>query len=166
MQPSHVALFLQLCLVAAVAAAQSPEQELQAEAQKLLTSMFTKCGDDYFSKQGFDITYGDAYVIGQYKDLTPHAQIKPPTQFDALNKIQWLGVIRFTASRIRSFVHGPALVRRKRVPADRIDTWGEWRKTSLPDFTFHASKREGTIHVGIPKKARILPLKCNEIPKG
>ena len=166
MQPSHVALFLPLCLVAAVAAAQSPEQELQAEAQKLLTSMFTRCGDDYFSKQGFDITYGDAYVIGQYKDLAHHAQISPPSQFDAMNKIQWKGVIRFTASRSRSFPHGPALVRRKRVPAQKIDAWGEWKKASLPDFTFHVAKREGAINVVIPKKARILSIKCSEIPKG
>jgi hypothetical protein len=35
MKLARIALFLQLCLVAA-AAAQTPEQEMQAEAQKLL----------------------------------------------------------------------------------------------------------------------------------
>jgi hypothetical protein len=166
MKPACITLFLQILLVACIAAAATPEQELQAEAQKLLTTLFTKCGDDYFSKQGFDITYGDAYVIGQYKDFTPRIQISPPSQFDAKNKIQWKGVIRFTASRSRSFAHGPALVRRGRIPPHKADVWGEWGKPTLSDFTFHVAKRDGAINVVIPRKARLSPISCSEIPKG
>jgi hypothetical protein len=34
MKPAHIALILQLCLVACVAAAATPEQEMEAEAKK------------------------------------------------------------------------------------------------------------------------------------
>ena len=70
MKSARLALFLQLCLVAAVAAA-TPDQELQAEAQKLLPTLFSKCGDDYFSKKTFKHRPGTSYVISQHKGVTP-----------------------------------------------------------------------------------------------
>jgi len=48
MKPALMTLFLQLCLAVA-AAAQTPEQEMQAEAQKLIPTLFSKCGEDYYS---------------------------------------------------------------------------------------------------------------------
>jgi hypothetical protein len=165
MRPARIALFLQLCLAAAAAAA-TPEQELQAEVDKLFPTIFTKCGGDHFSKQTLDITYGDAYFIGQYKDLAALIQISPPSQFDAKNNIQWKGVIRFTASRARSFAHGAALVRRGLVPPDKIDVWGDWRKAILSDYTYHVAKRNGVINVGKPRKPVISAINCSEVPKG
>jgi hypothetical protein len=47
MKPARIALFLQLCLLAGIAAAVTPEQEIQAEAKKLLSTLFSKCGEDY-----------------------------------------------------------------------------------------------------------------------
>lgn len=166
MQPASVTLFLQLCLAAGLAAAATPEQELQAEVDKLLPKIFTKCGSDHFSKQKLDITYGDAYFIGQYKDLAAHIQISPPSKYDALNNIEWMGTIRFSASLGRSFAHGPALVRRKVVPADKVDVWGDWRKARLSDYIFHAVKRNGAINVGIPRRPEISAINCSEVPKG
>ena len=64
MRAARMALFLQLCLAAAVAA-QTPEQEMEAEARRLLPTFFTKCGDDYFSKQTFRGN-PDAYMEGYY----------------------------------------------------------------------------------------------------
>jgi hypothetical protein len=131
MKSARVALFLPLCLIACVAVATTPEREIHEEIQKLLPTIFTKCGDDHFSKQKLDITFGDAYFIGQYKDLAAGIQVYPPNKYDPMNNIQWRGVIRFTASRARSFAHGPALVRRRWVPPDKIDVWGDWKKATL-----------------------------------
>jgi hypothetical protein len=121
MKLARLAFLLHVCLVACVATAATPEQEIHEEVQKLFPTIFTKCGDDYFSKQTLDITFGDAYFIGQYKDLAAGIEVRPPSKSDPLNHIQWRGVIRFTASRARSFAHGQALVRRKLVPPDKID---------------------------------------------
>jgi hypothetical protein len=166
MRPACIALFLQLCLLPAFATAATPEQEIHEEVQKLFPTMFTKCGDDYFSKQTLDITFGDAYVIGQYKDLAAGIEVRPPSKSDPLNHIQWRGGIRVTASRARSFAHGPALVRRKIVPPDKIDVWGEWKKAALPDYTFHVAKRDGTIRVVKPRRPEISAIPCSDVPKG
>jgi hypothetical protein len=58
------------CLLASIAAAATPEQEMEAEAKKLIPTLFSKCGDDYFSKQTFKHRAGLPYVIRQYKDVT------------------------------------------------------------------------------------------------
>jgi hypothetical protein len=39
-----------LLLCPPLAMAATPEQELHAEAQKLFPTIFTKCGDDHFSR--------------------------------------------------------------------------------------------------------------------
>jgi hypothetical protein len=163
---ARIAFLLHVCLVACVAMAATPEQEIHEEVQKLFPTIFTKCGDDYYSKQTLDITFGDAYFIGQYKDLAAGIEVRPLSKSDPLNHIQWRGVIRFTASRARSFAHGPALVRRKLVPPDKIDVWGEWKKAALPDYTFHVAKRDGTIRVVKPRRPEISAIPCSEVPKG
>jgi hypothetical protein len=53
MRPARMAAFLQVLLVAGIAAAASPEQEIETEAQKLLPTLFSKCGEDHFSKRTF-----------------------------------------------------------------------------------------------------------------
>jgi hypothetical protein len=70
-----------LLLCPPLAMAATPEQELHAEAQKLFPTIFTKCGDDHFSKHKLDYRYGEAYIIGQYKDLAARIQIYPPSKF-------------------------------------------------------------------------------------
>jgi len=63
-------ILVHLCsLACSAAAAPSPEQEIEAEAKKLLPTLFTRCGEDYFSKRTFHYRSGSAYVIGQYKEL-------------------------------------------------------------------------------------------------
>jgi hypothetical protein len=54
MKPARIALFLQLCFLAGIAIGATPEQEMQAEAKKLLDTLFTK-GFCYktFRPQGF-----------------------------------------------------------------------------------------------------------------
>jgi hypothetical protein len=59
------------CLLAGIATAATPEQEMEAEAKKLLPTLFSKCGEDYFSKRTFKYRSGIAWVIGQYKMVTP-----------------------------------------------------------------------------------------------
>jgi hypothetical protein len=54
MRPARIALFVQLCFAVA-AAAQSPQQEMEAEAQKLMPKLFSKCGEDYYSKRTFKL---------------------------------------------------------------------------------------------------------------
>jgi hypothetical protein len=49
MKSARITLFLQLCLLASVVAAATPEQEMDAEAKKLFPTLFNKCGEDYFS---------------------------------------------------------------------------------------------------------------------
>jgi hypothetical protein len=153
-----------MLLLCTLAAAAMPEQELQAEVQKLFPTIFTKCGDDHFSKRKFDIRYGDAYVIGQYKDLAPRTQIYPPNKFDPRNNVQWRGVIQFTASRGREFPHGQALVRQG-LPADKADFWGEWRKPILSLYTFHVVKKDGVINVTKPRRPEISGISCSEVPR-
>jgi hypothetical protein len=165
MRPARLAAFLQVLLVAGIAAAATPEQEIHEEVQKLFPTIFTKCGDDHFSKQTLDFRYGDAYVIGQYKDLAASIEVRPPSQFDPKNNIQWRGVLRFTASRSRSFPHGQALMQLGH-PRDKIDVWGDWKNAILSDYTFHVVKKDGTIRVVKPRRPEISAIKCSEIPKG
>ena len=82
MRSARIALFLQLCLLAGIVAAQTPEQELQAEAQKLFPTVFTKCGEDYFSKRIFKYKSGTAYVISQYKELAAGVKSYPLSKLD------------------------------------------------------------------------------------
>jgi hypothetical protein len=103
-------VLLQLCLLAGVAAAQSPE--IEAEAKKLFTTLFIKCGEDYFSKRTFKYKSGTAYILSQYKELAPRVKSNPLSKTDPLNGVEWKGVIRFTASVGRQFPHGEELIRR------------------------------------------------------
>jgi hypothetical protein len=99
-------ILLQLCPLACLAAvAQSLDQEIEAEAHKLLPALFTKCGEDYFSKQTFRDN-PDTYIIGQFKELTTRVTPYPLTKVDPLNGIEWKGIIHFTATVMREFAHG------------------------------------------------------------
>ena len=76
------------CSLAGIAAAATPEQEMEAEAKKLLPTLFSKCGDDYFSKRTFNYKTGTAYIIGQYKELTPQVKSNPLNKTDPLNGVE------------------------------------------------------------------------------
>jgi hypothetical protein len=165
MKLARIAFLLHVCLVACGATAATPEQEIHEEVQKLFPTIFTKCGDDHFSKQKLDFRYGDAYVIGQYTDLAASIQVRPPSKFDPKNNIQWRGVIRFTASRARSFAHGQALVRLGH-PPNKIDVWGDWKNAILSDYTYHVVKKDGTIRVVKPRRPEISAIPCSEVPRG
>jgi len=74
-------ILLQLCPLACFAT--GADQEIEAEAQKLLPTYFTKCGDDYFSKQTFQGN-PDTYIIGQYKELTTRVVSQPLSKADVI----------------------------------------------------------------------------------
>ena len=87
MKPARIALLLQLCLLAGAAVTQSPEQEIEAEAQKLLPTLFSQYGDDYFSKRMFKHKSGTAYVKGQYKGVTARVTSQMVTKRDAAHGV-------------------------------------------------------------------------------
>ena len=61
---SWFSLFM-LFLFCLQAAAATVEQEIQAEGQKLIPRLFSKCGEDYVSKRTFHRETGDSYTITQ-----------------------------------------------------------------------------------------------------
>ena len=62
---------------------------MQAEAQKLLPTLFSKCGEDYFSKRTFQYRTGTAYVIGQYKGVAPVVKSQPLITRNSQNGVEW-----------------------------------------------------------------------------
>jgi hypothetical protein len=165
MKPAHMAVFLQLCLLAGIAAAQTPEQELQAEAQKLFPTVFTKCGEDYFSKRIFKFKSGTAYVISQYKELAAGVKSYPLSKPDALNGIQWKGVIQFTASAARDFPHGEQFLKQGLNPR-QLDVWNEWKAPQMGPYTYPLQKKNGVVTITRRPPMEITPIKCSEVPKG
>jgi hypothetical protein len=106
MKPARIFLLsialLQLCSPVAAA---TPEQEIEAEAKKLLSTLFSKCGEDHFSKRTFKRKVSSAWIVGQYKDLAVRSRPIALSKADSLNGIQWKGSIHFTASAGRVFPH-------------------------------------------------------------
>ncbi len=126
-------MLLQLCLLAGIAAAATPEQEMEAEAKKLIPTLFSKCGDDYFSKQTFKHRAGMPYVVRQYKGLTPIVKTHALTKKDHQKNVEWKGHIRFSATKGREFARGEQFVlggRRAQAP----DTWTEWNNPNLAGY--------------------------------
>jgi hypothetical protein len=113
MKPARIALLLQLCLVACVAAAQSPEQEMEAKAREIFPLLFSKCGEDYYSKRTFKYRSGIAWVIGHYKGVTPVVKKQQSlTRKDKADGVEWRGNIRFDASAAREYLHGMQFAQR------------------------------------------------------
>jgi hypothetical protein len=104
------------------------DQEIEAEAQNLLSTYFTKCGDDYFSKQTFQGN-PDAYIIGQYKELATRVMSHPLSQADLLNGIEWKGIVQFTATVMREFAHGKMFG--EMLSLLKPDVWSEWKGPGL-----------------------------------
>jgi hypothetical protein len=129
MKPARIALFLQLCLVAGIAAA-TPEQEMQAEAQKLLPTLFSKCGEDYYSKRMFKHKQGMAYVIGQYRGLSTRTTRQTVHSRNAAKGVEWKGNIQFTANTSREFTHGMYASKGQRNPPE-LDIWSKWKLPNL-----------------------------------
>lgn len=157
-------MILQLCLLDCLhAAAQSPDQEIGTEAQRLLPTLFTKCGDDYFSKQTFRGN-PDSYIIAQFKELSPRIISHPLSKADSLNDIEWKATIQFTASVMREFAHGKtfsgALSTHKR------DVWNEWKDVGL--FPIHAvpiEKKNGRITIDKRFPTERTSMDCAAIPR-
>jgi hypothetical protein len=158
-------VLLPLCLLAcSTAAAQSPEQEMEAEAKKLLPTLFTKSGEDYFSKRTFKYRSGVAYVIGQYKGVTARVQSQLVTRRDSQNGVQWKGNIRFTASTGREFPHGMQFVERGLNP-QKLDPWSDWKPPNLAAYLFLVEKRNGVISVKRRTPVEIAGMECATIPQ-
>lgn len=157
-------ILLQLCPLASRAtAARSAEQEMEAEARKLLPTFFTKCGDDYFSKQTFRGN-PDAYIIGQYKELTPRVTSHSLSKADPLNGIEWKGVIHFTASVMREFAHGKMFA--QFLSTHKPDVWGEWKELGI--IAAHAVpivKKNGRITADQRGPFERVSIDCAAIPQ-
>jgi hypothetical protein len=137
---------------------------MAAEAKKLLDTLFTKCGEDHFSKRTFHYKSGTAYVIGQYKELAGHAKLYPLSKADSLNGIEWKAVVQFTASVGREFPHGEQLVKHGS-NFRKLDTWSEWK---VPQFTFAypIEKKNGVVSIKRRPTVEITGITCGEVPKG
>jgi hypothetical protein len=164
--PARIALLLQLCLLAGIAAAQSPEQEMAAEAKKLLDTLFTKGGEHHFSKRILIFKYKTrtAYVIGQYKKLVAHAKLYPLSKADPLNGIEWKAVVQFTASVGREFPHGEQFVKRGLNPK-KLDVWSEWKEPQLGPYAYPIEKKNGVITIKRRPPMEITGINCNEAPR-
>jgi hypothetical protein len=137
---------------------------MEAEAQKLIPILFSKCGDEYFSKQTFKHRAGMPYVIRQYKGLIPIVKTHALTKRYQKN-VEWKGDIRFSATKGREFPHGEQFVlggRRAAAP----DTWTEWRNPNLAGYMFLVEKKNGVISVQRRTSMEITPVPCSEVPKG
>jgi hypothetical protein len=153
-------ILLQLC---PLAVAQSPEQEMEAEARRLLPTFFTKCGDDYFSKQTFRGN-PDTYIIGQYKDLTPRIISHSLSKADPLNGIEWKGVIQFTASVMREFAHGKTFS--GVLSTHKPDVWSEWKESGgLAVHAIPIEKKNGRITTDQRGPMERTSIDCGAVPR-
>jgi hypothetical protein len=165
MIPARIAVFLQMLLVGCIAAAASPEQEMEAEAKKLLPTLFSKCGEDYYSKRTFPHRGRPAYVIGQFRGLSPKATHQMVHRRDAEKGVEWKGNLQFTASTSRAFVHGMEPQGQARKPPE-LDTWSKWKPANLTTYFFLMEKRNGQINITRRTPAGITPVPCSEVPPG
>jgi hypothetical protein len=166
MKPALMTLFLPLCLAVA-AAAQTPEQEMHAEAQKLLPKLFSKCGEYYYSKRTFTYRSGIAWVVGQYKDMTPDVKRQRTLTRKAISEgVEWQGTITFESSEAREYPHGMQFPERGPNALNRNDTWSHWKSPNLAAYTFLIEKRNGMISVKRRTPQELAAISCNEIPKG
>ena len=151
-------LFLLLYPLASFAG--EAEQEMEAEAQKLLPQLFTKCGEDYFSKYpAFNPlilgTKEKTYVIQQFKDLTVQAVPQPLSRADSLNGIEWKAVAQFNAPVMREF--------KEMAGKPPKFAWSEWKET-LSGLSVSLEKKQGriTINKGL---SEISTIECTAIPR-
>jgi hypothetical protein len=164
--PIAISLFCSLILLQLsprVCFAAEIDQEIEAEAQKLLPTYFTKCGDDYFSKQTFEGN-PDTYIIGQYKELTTRIISHSLSQADSLNGIEWKGIIQFTATVMREFVHGKMFedILSRRKP----DVWSEWEQASmLAVNAVPTEKKNGRIIMNQRMSKGRASIDCAAIPR-
>jgi hypothetical protein len=165
MKPARITLFLQLLLVACIATAATPEQEMEAEAQKLLLTLFSKCREDYYSKRTFPHRGRPAYVIGQFKGLSTKTIRETVHRRDAEKGVEWKGNLQFTAISSREFTHGMEPQGQARKPSE-LDTWSKWKPANLTTYFFRMEKRNGQINITRRTPAGITPVPCGEVPPG
>jgi hypothetical protein len=165
------------------AGAPSLDQEAEVEAHKYLRTIFTQCGDDYFSKQVIPQppnvfarektarkSVPEAYTIEQYHQFTTSITPKPLTTADTLNGIEWHGTIDVSAAAKREFSHGQSALLAK------PDVWTDWQamKTNAPEWRgwpgiwaglrFYIAKKQGQWTVAGESERRQAP-DCATIPK-
>lgn len=166
MRAVRIALFLQLCLVAYVAAA-PPEQEMEAEAKKLLPMLFSKCGEDYYSKRTFKYRSGIAWIIGHYKNVTPDVKRQRTLTRKAISEgVEWQGTITFEASKAREYPHGMQFPERGPNPQNKNDAWSNWKPPNLAAYTFLVEKKNGVISLKRRTPQELTAIPCSEVPKG
>lgn len=150
-------ILLQLC---PSAAAQTFEQEMEAEAKKIFPTIFTKCGDSYFSKRIYRFPSGEAYVIAQHKDITPRYNKYSPSK-----NWEWKGTVRFQPALQREFPHGEALMKRH-LRHGKLDAWSEWKKPPMSSYVYEMVKKNGVITVIPPANVHMTSITCAEVPPG
>ena len=166
MRPARNAAFLPLLLAACIATAATPEQVMEAEAKKLLPILFSKCGEDYFSKRTFKYRSGIAWIIGQYKGITPVVKRQQSLTRKAKSEgVEWQGYIQFEASSAREYPHGMQFAECGPNALNRNDTWSNWKPPNLAAYTFLIEKRNGVISTKRRTPQELTAISCSEVPK-
>jgi hypothetical protein len=166
MKPARRAAFLPLLLVAGIATAATPEQEMEAEAKKLLPMLFSQCGEEYFSKRTFKYRSGIAWIIGQYKMVTPVVKRQQSlTRKAKAEGVEWQGAIQFEASSAREYPHGMQFPERGPNALNRNDTWSHWKPPNLAAYTFLIEKKNGVISMKRRTPQELTAISCSEVPK-
>ena len=117
------------------------QDTLVTHEPKLLPTLFSKCGEDYFSRRTFKYKLGTAYVIGQYKGVTARVTPQMVTRRDAANGVEWKGNIQFTALTSREFAHGMQAQGQRNPP--KLDTRSDWKPPNLVAYFFLIKKKMG-----------------------
>jgi hypothetical protein len=164
------------------AGAPSLDQEAEVEAHKYLLTIFTQCGEDYFSKQTIPqpppvfardktarTSLPESYIIEQYHKFTTTITPKPLTTADTLNGIEWHGTLAVSAAAKREFAHGKSILLKK------VDAWSDWQAmTESPGMEgwpgvwaglrFYIAKKQGQWTIAGRSERRQAP-DCTSIPK-
>jgi hypothetical protein len=161
-------MFLQLSLLACTtASALSAEQEMEAKAREIMPLVFSKCGEDYFSKRTMSYrSGGESYVLAHYKVLT--YQIKPQRLLttDPANGVEWKAIVQFKAVSAREYTHGMQFSTGGLNPkAPQNDTWSDWKKPNLAAYTFYIEKRNVVVNSKRRTPQYLNPVPCSETPK-
>jgi hypothetical protein len=148
-----------LLLLSAAFAAVIPEPEMEAEAKKIFPTIFTKCGDSYFSKRIFRFPSGETYIIAEHKDIAYQYG-----KYSASKNWEWKGTVRFQPTLQREYAHGEQLLKRH-LRHGRLDAWGEWKKPPMSSYVYEIVKKNGVVSVIPPANMHMAPITCGEVPR-
>jgi hypothetical protein len=134
-------------------------------AESRVPTLFSKCGEDYYSKRTFPHRGRPAYVIGQFRGLSTRTTRQTVHPRDANKGVEWKGTLQFTATTSREFTHGMEPQGQSRKPPE-LDTWSRWHPANLTTYFFMFERRNGVINIKRRTPAGITPVPGGEVPPG